>query len=89
MEDASIFRFGAEPTRPYEKDYDVQLDIQIEMNLNQLQIARDGYTLLDFFSDIGGILGIFVSASAIFLTIWNYNNFDNYLVSKLYRVETS
>ena len=55
LEDASIFRLDAEPIRSYEKDFDVELDIQVEMNLNQVQIARDGYTLLDFFSDIGGI----------------------------------
>ena len=51
-------------------------------------MARDGYTLLDFFSDIGGIQGILVSAAAIFLGMWNYNNFDNFLVSKLYKMET-
>ena len=62
------------------------MDIQVEMNMNVLMIARDGYTILDYFSDIGGIQGILVSGSAIILTVWNYNNFDNYLVSKLYRL---
>ena len=41
--------------RSYEKDYVTQLDISIEMNLNQRQVARDGYTVLDYISDIGGI----------------------------------
>ena len=26
-----------------------------------------------------------LSGSAIFLTFWNYNNFDNFLVTRLYR----
>ena len=65
------------------------MDIQIEMNLNLLQVARDGYTLLDFFSDIGGIQGILISGTSIFLAIWNYNNFDNFLVSRLYRLVSS
>ena len=34
LEDASIFRLDAEPIRSYEKDFDVQIDIQVEMNLN-------------------------------------------------------
>ena len=39
------------PNRSYEKDEDVQLDITLEMNLDQIVIARDGYTVLDFISD--------------------------------------
>ena len=49
-------------------------------------MARDGYTLLDYFSDIGGIEDFLFSTTAIFLVWWNHNNFDNFLASKLYRI---
>lgn len=76
------------PFRSYEKDYDVQLDITIEMNLNQVVIARDGYTLLDFISDIGGMQGMLISGAAMLLAIWNYHYAENLLVSKLYRLSS-
>jgi len=40
---------------PYEKDYEVQMDVTFERNLNLLTITREGYTILDYISDIGGI----------------------------------
>ena len=42
--------------------------------------------MLDLFSDVGGILGIFMNGASIFLFAWTYNSFDNYMVTKLYRV---
>ena len=51
------------------------------MNLDQILIERTGYTILDILSDVGGILGIFVSGISFILSILNYNYLDNYLVS--------
>lgn len=56
------------------------------MDLNQVVIARNGYTVLDFFSDIGGIQSIMISAAAIMVYAWTYNSLDDYMVTKLYRV---
>ena len=75
------------PIKSYEKDYDIQVDITFEMNMDQLVISRDGYTILDWLSDIGGIQGIFISALAIFISLCNYNYLDNFLSSKLYKIE--
>ena len=57
------------------------------MNLDQRIIARDGYNILDFISDIGGMQSMLISGGAFLLSIWNYNHFDNFLVNKLYRLE--
>ena len=59
------------------------------MNLNQLVIARDGYTALDFISDIGGMQGMLMTGCAFLLTIWNYQHLDNFLIAKLYRLSTN
>lgn len=78
-----------QPIRPYEKDYDVQMDITYERNKDLINVSRDGYTILDWISDIGGIQGILISAIAIILGYWNYNYFDNYMVQKLYMIAKS
>ena len=74
---------------PYEKDDIVQMDITFEMNLNQLVIARDIYTFLDFLSDIGGTQGMLISGVALFMAFWNYNMLENYMVGKLYKLKPS
>ena len=58
----------------------------MEMNLDLTNIERDGYTFLDWISDIGGIQGILFTTGALSLSFWNYNNLDNFLVTKLYRI---
>lgn len=89
LEDETVFRLEQLPTKSYEKDYEVQLDLTIEMNLNQLVIAREGYTALDFISDIGGMQGMLMTGCAFLLTIWNYQHLDNFLIAKLYRLSTN
>ena len=81
--------FKLEPLTPfsYEKDFDTSMDITIERNLNKNMIARSGYTILDWISDIGGIQGILISAVAIVVSYWNYNYLENFMVSKLFRIE--
>ena len=81
LEDETVFRLDELPIRSYEKDFDVQLDITVEMNLNQLVISRDGYTILDFISDMGGMQGMLMSGCAMVVMIWNYHYNENFLVS--------
>ena len=48
---------------------------------------REGYTILDYLSDIGGMQSMILSGFALFLSLWNYNYFDDHLVSRLYKFE--
>ena len=48
-------------------------------------VARDGYTFLDLLADVGGIQGLLISGVAMFMAFWNYNYFDNYMASRLYK----
>ena len=63
------------------------MDFTVEMNLSQTQIARAGYTFLDYLGDIGGLQGMLMSGIAMFLMVWNFNNFENYMVTRLFRME--
>ena len=63
------------------------MDITIEINLSQKVIARAGYTVLDYISDMGGMQGMLISFIAWFIAIWNYNMFDNHMVTRLFKIE--
>ena len=76
-----------QPIKTYEKDYYTYMDFTIEMNLDQKVIARTGYTYLDFFSDIGGLQAMMISMIMYFMALWNYNYFDNHMVTRLYKLE--
>ncbi len=87
LESESIFKLESQPLLSYEKDYDTQVDITVEMNLDQVVIARAGYTVLDWISDIGGMQGMLISFIAWLIAIWNHNMFDNHMVTRLYKIQ--
>ena len=58
------------------------------MDPDLIVIARDGYTVLDLLSGIGGTQGILISIICSFLNFWNYNHLENYLSVKLFKFES-
>lgn len=48
------------------------MEITIERNLDLMQYERSGYTLIDVFSDIGGIQSIIISGISIVISFFNY-----------------
>ena len=61
--------------------------ITFEVNPDVTIISREPYNILDFLSDIGGLQGLIFSTLAFIISYFNYNYFDNFMVSKLFRVE--
>ena len=86
LEDPQLFTLEPLPSRSYEKDLDTWFDLTIEMNMDQNLIQRMGYTVLDLLSDIGGILEIMTILITYFLAFWNYNYFENFMVSRLFKL---
>lgn len=72
---------------PYEKDDNVWVSVNIERDLNMNAFERTVYTSFDFLSDLGGLSGILVSGFWIFVNAWNYNSFDNYMVTNLFKMK--
>ena len=87
VEDASVFRLELMPFTSYEKDYDVQVDVTVERNLSLQIIQREGYNAFDLLSDIGGLQQIIFSIITIFIAFWNFNNFDDYMVTRLFKLK--
>ena len=61
--------------------------VSFEINPNLLKIIREGYTTLDWFSDVGGLHDIVISIVGLILGFFHRDRFENYLVSKLYKTE--
>ena len=57
------------------------------MNRDQKVIARAGYTFLDYLSDIGGMQGMLISGVGYIIAIWNFNMFDNHMVTRLFKMK--
>lgn len=84
--DISPFKLEKQPAQSYEFDDGVQLDVFIEMNFDKKFIKRNIYNYIDLLSDVGGLQSILVSWAAIFLFAFNFNDLENYMVRRLFRV---
>ena len=49
-------------------------------------MTRDGYTILDVLSDMGGFQRVLFSFFSVIATVLNTSNFDSFLASKLYKL---
>ena len=65
---------------------DLIVGFSVSLNNDLTVIERSGYTIVDLFSDIGGIQSFLSTAIGIFLSFWNHNYLDNYLVSQLFNI---
>ena len=54
IEDYTPFKVEEFSKMSYEKDDFTRQDVTVEMNLDLRVVSRDGYTLLDWVSDVGG-----------------------------------
>ena len=72
---------------PYEAFDNIWVSVTVEMDLSLLTYERTIFTLFDMLSDIGGLSGILMTTFGIITAIWNYNAFDNMMVSLLFKIK--
>ena len=65
------------------------MEIVVEVNRSLGFVERETYNLLDFFSDVGGTQTVLFSLSMIYLSLVNYEHFDSYIASKLFKIKMS
>ena len=63
------------------------MDITVELDLDRKFIIRKCYSFLDLLSEVGGIIGILTVFFSSVVSCFNYNNFDNFMVSRLFKVK--
>ena len=62
------------------------MDITFELDLDRKFIMRKCYSFLDLLSEVGGMIGILMVIFSSVVSCFNFNNFDNYLVSRLFKI---
>ena len=83
--EGTIFGVRSNIIRPYEYYDSVHISITYEFDLNQYRIDREAYNMLDWLGDIGGLKEAIVIVLGFIYGLLNYNKFENFLVSKLYK----
>ena len=62
------------------------MDLYFQVDYSKTVIERELYTILDFLSDIGGIIEIFIKSFGLMLAII-YNNYPEvFAASRLYKI---
>ena len=74
-------------SREYEGDPDDLVIITIEMNLDMIYVKRLTYGFLDLLSEMGGFASAFTAAASLILYFFNYQNFEKFMASKLFKIE--
>ena len=84
MEHEDGWRYERSPNRliPYKNNW--QNDITIELTLNQEKWDRRVYSLLDFFSDLGGLYGAIAAFFAGIISIINYFSSYQFIMVDLF-----
>ena len=72
---------------PYEFESSQIIAVTFEINPNLQVYLRQGYDILDFFSDTGGLYGACLILGYLIVTSINRDLLDNYIVSKLFKME--
>lgn len=84
-----MFKLHDRDIAPFKNEKDLVQGFLINMSMDQTMVQRNGYTILDVLSDVGGLQGILITVITLVLGILNSNYLDNYLVSKLYKFEAA
>lgn len=83
----SLFRLEKQEVLPYERLDNTWVSVTIERDLNMMHYERKVFTIFDMLSDIGGLTGIIATMFGIICAAWNYNAFDNFMVSRLFKIK--
>ena len=87
LEDDKLFKFEPIAARSYAAENYGVMDISIEMNLDQTYQIRECYDMLNLLSDVGGLQTIMIIISSLFISVFNYENFDTFLASRLFKIK--
>ena len=75
--------------RPYEYTDYIHTVVSFEFDLDHWRIDRETYNLLDWLGDLGGLREALIIILGAMYSFFNFRNFQDYLVSKLFRPASS
>ena len=74
-------------SRPYEFDDGIQFSVSFEMSLDTVVHERHQLTYLDLLAEMGGFSGIVFMVLNALQQIWNFNNLENFMVTRLFKLK--
>ena len=87
--EGSIFGIRPLVMRPYEFPDDIHMVVSFEFDLNKMRIDREVYNFFDWLGDIGGLETALMLILGYLNSFVNYEAFEDFLVSKLFRPSRS
>ena len=76
LENDRVFGLQELPLRPAEWDENVIINIQFEVSLDLMIVIRDGYTVIDILSDLGGINAVFMVVFPMIIQVIQSHRLD-------------
>ena len=86
---SSVFKLESQVSRPMELFDSLIMSLSFEMNLDQVVIERNIYTMLDKIADIGGFMSIIMGGISFILAMFNYKNFEYNFLTNFFKVKPS
>ena len=83
--EGTLFSFEEGPRRPFERFENHHTRIIFERDLNEYNLERTTYKIFDMLGEIGGLLEFSSLLGAVLMSICQFQAFENYLVSLLYK----
>ena len=81
-----LFKVNRMEKMPYEESDRVLVTVTVEMDLTVNMYERQVYTIFQMLSDFGGLTTILGYLFFKLQGSWNYQSFDNFMVSRLFKV---
>ena len=87
LELPNLFKMSLPIQRPYEFDDDIHFSVSFEMSLDVYVHERKMLTYLDLLAGIGGFSGIIFIVFDAIQALWNFNNLENFLATRLFKLK--
>ena len=82
----SIYRLKESYIKTVKRAPDQLMDLYFQVDYNKTVIERELYTILDFLSDIGGVIEIIVMSFGVVLAIVHHRYPEVFAASRLYKI---
>ena len=89
LEYESLFRYDEVAPRVFERNPEAIIQVSFEISMDLERIRRSGYTVLDMFSELGGLSTVIYGAFRLLVYSLNFNNFASHLASNFYELKDS
>ena len=85
--ESNLFSIKKQDLLPRVRNPDIVMDVLFEVSLDKSVVLRESLHLLDLLGDIGGVSSLLFGFLQFMLFFINYNHFDSFMTSKLFKIK--